>query len=72
MMGIAYLAKLDKRFPHKVNLSGPDMVIKDFLGDPVILKDNKPSYPNGWAAKNGLFEAYGNPYRKFAGAYDKI
>lgn len=32
MMGIPYLAKLDKRFSHKVNLSGPDVVIKNFLG----------------------------------------
>ena len=71
MTGTAYLAKGDKRFPDKVNLSGPKEVVADFLGDPVKTEVG-PTYPNGWAAANGLFQAYGNPSRGFAGAYDKL
>lgn len=70
MSSTCYLAKGDKRFPDKVNLSGTKEVVADFLGEAVIV-DGRPTYPNGWAAKNGLFGAYGDPQRGFAGAYDK-
>ena len=70
MTGTPYLAKGDKRFPDKINLSGSKEVVADFLGDAVMV-DGKPTYPNGWAAKNGLHQAYGDANRGFAGAYDK-
>lgn len=71
MTGTAYLAKGDKRFPDKVNLSGSQPVVAEFLGE-AFMVDGRPTYPNGWAAKNGLFQAYGDARRGFAGAYDKI
>lgn len=71
MTGTAYLAKGDKRFPDKVNLSGSKPVVAEFLGE-VVMVEGRPTYPNGWAAKNGLFQAYGDAARGFAGAYDKI
>ena len=70
MTGTPYMAKGDKRFPDKVNLSGPEEVIAEFLGEAVTV-DGKPTYPNGWSAKNSLHQAYGDPKRGFAGAYDK-
>lgn len=70
MTGTPYLAKGDKRFPDKVNLSGTKEVVADFLGEVVII-DGRPTYPNGWAAKNGLYQTYGDANRGFAGAYDK-
>ncbi len=71
MTGTAYLAKGDKRFPDKVNLSGPKPVVAEFLGE-VAMVDGRPTYPNGWAAANGLYQAYGDAGRGFAGAYDKL
>lgn len=70
MTGTPYMAKGDKRFPDKVNLSGTKEVVADFLGEAVII-DGRPTYPNGWAAKNGLHQPYGDANRGFAGAYDK-
>lgn len=70
MTGTCYLAKGDKRFPDKVNLSGTKEVVADFLGE-VVMVDNRPTYPNGWAAQNGLHQPYGDANRGFAGAYDK-
>jgi len=71
MTGTPYMAKGDKRFPDKVNLSGSQEVVADFLGEAVMI-DGRPTYPNGWAGKNGLHQAYGDPRRGFAGAYDKL
>ncbi len=70
MTGTPYLAKGDKRFPDKVNLSGSEEVISDFLGQAVMV-DGRPTYPNGWAVRNGLHQPYGDSKRGFAGAYDK-
>lgn len=70
MTGTSYMAKGDKRFPDKVNLSGSEEVVADFLGQ-AVMADGKPTYPNGWAVKNGLHQPYGDPKRGFAGAYDK-
>lgn len=70
MTGTPYMANGDKRFPDKVNLSGDEDIIADFLGQAVMV-DGRPTYPNGWASRNGLFQAYGDPKRGFAGAYDK-
>ena len=70
MTATPYLAKGDKRFPDKVNLSGTKKVVADFLGEAVMV-DNKPTYPSGWAAANSLFQTYGDAGRGFAGAYDK-
>jgi len=70
MTGTPYMAKGDKRFPDKVNLSGTREVVADFLGEAVIV-EGRPTYPNGWVAKNGLHQPYGDANRGFAGAYDK-
>jgi len=70
MTATPYLAKGDKRFPDKVNLSGNEEIVSEFLGQAVMV-DGRPTYPNGWASKNGLLQAYGDPKRGFAGAYDK-
>lgn len=71
MTATPYMAKGDKRFPDKVNLSGTKEIVADFLGEAVMVED-RSTYPNGWAAKNGLFQAYGDAGRGFAGAFDKI
>jgi len=70
MTGTPYMARGDKRFSDKVNLSGSEEVVAEFLGEAVIV-DGKPTYPAGWAVKNGLYQPYGDPKRGFAGAYDK-
>lgn len=71
MTSTPYLAKGDKRFPDKVNLSGSYSVVAEFLGEAEMV-EGRPTYPHGWAATNGLFQAYGNAGRGFAGAYDKL
>jgi len=70
MTATPYLAKGDKRFPDKVNLSGTKPVVAEFLGE-AVMAEGRPTYPNGWAAANGLYQAYGDAGRGFAGAYDK-
>ncbi|MFA6514678.1 MAG: hypothetical protein WCT42_00205 [Candidatus Paceibacterota bacterium] len=70
MTGTPYMAKGDKRFPDKVNLSGTKEVVADFLGE-VFMVEGRPTYPNGWASQNGLHQPYGDANRGFAGAYDK-
>ncbi|MFZ2205706.1 MAG: hypothetical protein WAV23_03895 [Minisyncoccia bacterium] len=70
MTGTNYLAKGgDERFPDKVNCSGSQEVIQEFLGEPVG-SGRDTTYPNGWAVTNGLFNAYGDAKRGFAGAYE--